>query len=219
MATTVASSATDARVAWPILTTSQVAALTGVPSATLRGWTRGPSNIVHTLPNRRGWPTIPFVGLVEAELAGSLLEILPAAKVRAVLKALKSHHGQEFTLDFPHLVTDLSSTFVREGEELTRLQDSQGAFLDVLRKDLRTLRVGVDGRVEAFTPLKLDIASVDPRFNGGSLSITRTRTPVASIVGSLRAGEKSGTIASDYGLTDDEVRRVESELEWAAAAA
>lgn len=209
----------DPRVSWPILTTSQVAALTEVPSRTLRGWARGSGSILHTLPNKRGWPTIPFIGLVEAEVAGSLLKFLPPVKVKSILQSLRARHGEDFTLDAPYLVTDLSNTFLQEGEELTRIPDSQGAFLDVIRKELRTLRIGVDGRVEAFTPTRLDIASVDPRFNGGSLSITRTRTPVASIVGSLRAGEYSSTIAADYGLTVEEVERIESDLNWAEAAA
>lgn len=209
----------DPRVSWPILTTSQVAALTEVPSATLRSWSRGSGSILHTLPNRRGWPTIPFIGLVEAEVAGSLLQFLPSLRVKSILRALRAQHGEHVTLDAPHLVTDLSSTFLREGEELTRIPDSQGAFFEVIRNQLRTLRIGVDGRVEAFTPTRLDIASVDPRFNGGSLSITRTRTPVASIVGSLRAGEHSSTTAEDYGVTIEEVERIAADLEWAEAAA
>jgi uncharacterized protein (DUF433 family) len=210
---------TDPRVSWPILTTSQVAALTDVPTATLKGWTRGSGSILHTLPNRRGWPTIPFIGLVEAEVAGSLLQFLPPLRVKSILRSLKAQHGDDFTLDAPHLVTDLSNTFLREGEDLTRIPDSQGAFFEVIRKELRTLRIGVDGKVEAFTPTRLDIASVDPRYNGGSLSITRTRTPVASIVGSLRAGEQSSVVAADYGLTVEEVERIAVDLEWSEAAA
>jgi uncharacterized protein (DUF433 family) len=209
----------DPRVSWPILTTTQVAALTEVPSATLKGWARGTDSILHTLPNRRGWPTIPFIGLVEAEVAGSLLQFLSPLRVKSILRALKARHGDDFTLDAPHLVTDLSNTFLRDGEELTRIPDSQGAFLEVIRKELRTLRIGVDGKVEAFTPTRLDIASVDPRFNGGSLSLTRTRTPVASVVGSLRAGDHSSTVAADYGLTIEEVERIAADLEWAEAAA
>lgn len=116
-------------------------------------------------------------------------------------------------------MTDLTNTFLREGNELTRIQDSQGAFFEVIRKELRALRIGVDGRVEAYTPARLEIASVDPRFNGGALSITRTRTPVASVVGLLQAGESAPVIAADYGLTTDEVARIESDLDWAQAAA
>lgn len=216
---TKAVSANDPRVSWPILTTSQVAALTDVPSTTLKGWSRGNNGILHTLPNRRGWPTIPFIGLVEAEVAGSLLRFLSPLRVKAVLRGLRAQHGEHVTLDAPHLVTDLSSTFLREGQELTRIPDSQGAFLEVIQKELRTLRIGVDGRVEAFTPTRLDIASIDPRFNGGSLSITRTRTPVASIVGSLRAGEHPSTTAVDYGLTIEEVERIAADIEWAETAA
>ncbi len=210
---------TDLRVSSPILTSRQVAALTAAPLNSIRNWSRGQNGLVHALPNRRGWPTIPFIGLVEAEVLTALSQTLTPQKAAAVVRSLQESQGTEFVLSTPHLVTDLTSTFLQEGTDLTRLRDQQGAFLPVIERDLRSLRFGVDGKVESFVPERLDITSVDPRFNGGALSITRNRVPVLSIVGSLRSGESARAVAEDYSLTANEVEQIERDIDWAEEAA
>lgn len=210
---------TDLRTSSPILTTRQVSALTAAPLNSVRNWTKRSNGLVHSIPNRRGWPTIPFIGLVEAEVLTALSGILSPQKAAAVVRTLRESQGPDFVLSTPRLVTDLTSTFLQEGADLTRLRDQQGAFLPVIERDLRSLRLGVDGRVESFVPDRLQIASVDPRFNGGALSVTRNRIPVFAVVGSLRAGESVRSVAEDYSLTADEVERIERDIDWAEEAA
>ena len=53
----------------PILTARETSRYLGMPESTLDVWLldRGKSPLVHAVqPERRGWPRVPFVGVIEA---------------------------------------------------------------------------------------------------------------------------------------------------------
>ncbi|MGW9803241.1 hypothetical protein [Micrococcus sp. KRD077] len=207
----------ERRVTTPILTRAQVVALTHAPEADVRRWTTGPNPAVQRAP-RSGWTpfTVNFAGLLEADLLHMLTDMphLGPRKASGVMRAIRQDHGPLALIEHPGLFTDGKDVFLLDAGVFTRVRDSQGAFAEVLERYTRRLVVR-DGRVQEYRPDRLPIASVNPAFNGGGLSLMSNRTPVSAVAGMLLAGETPQSVALDYDLDVSEVQAVERDLEWA----
>ena len=70
----------------PILTARETARYLGMPESTLDVWLldRGETPLVHGVePERRGWPRVPFVGVIEAYVLRALRDLrLPMDEIR-----------------------------------------------------------------------------------------------------------------------------------------
>lgn len=212
----------DVRASSAICTLPEVAELIGAKTPTLRAWTtprgRRPS-MVHTLtPTKRGWPTVPLVGLAEASSLRALRLVLSMPKVVAAAEFIRNQTGDEFALANPQLVTDNSEAYLHsiETDDLVRIPDGQGAITDVVRAHLHPLILGTDGYVAQFRVGRFHTSEVliDPEHTAGRMYFARTGVPLFAIAGALRAGERSMVVADDFGLTLEEVTEVESNLEW-----
>lgn len=204
----------------PILTKSNVAALVGAKKADVQRWTSGKDPAVqrgHSLG--RSSLSVPFVGLVEADLIQHLNGMgLAQRKINSVLRSMRSSNGELAIVDNPEMVTDGTDLFIREGAALTRTRDSQTSHNKILERWLTRLRVDPDGKVTEYYPEKLEVASVNPRFNGGKLSLTDSRVPVWVIVDELHAGTLPDQIAHNYGVAFEHVEAISREIDWAEEA-
>lgn len=217
----------DVRAASGICTPAAVAELAKMPAPTLRSWMRPAGRrpvMVHTVPTmRRGWPSVPLVGLAEASALRALRSTLSMQRVTAAAEYIRDRFGDEFALANPKLVTDGSAAFLHDEatDEVTRIPDGQGALTEVFREHLRPLLPGDDGYVAQFHVRRFQSSQVviDPTMNAGRMYFTRTGVPLFVVAGALRAGERPALIADDFGLTWDEVTEVESNLGWLEAVA
>lgn len=205
----------------PILTRGNVAALIDANTNDVRRWTSG-----NNPPVQRGHAlgpsslVVPFVGLVEADLIQHLARTgLSARRVNSILRSMRTENGELAVVDHPELVTDGSDLFIKEGSNLTRTRDSQTTHNVILADWLRHLKIDKDGKVTEYYPDRLSIASINPRFNGGKLSLTDSRIPVWVIVDEFQAGSSAEQIAKDYQIPRSQVEAIIDDLTWAEAAA
>lgn len=217
----------DVRVSSGIVTPAQVSTLVDMPEVTVRSWMRPRGNrppLVHSrTPARRGWPSIPLVGLAEVSSLRALRD--SGLSMRTVLDAaayVRAHWDDPYALANPRLVTDGAEAFLHDTQtdEVYRLRDRQHAFTEILREHLRPLVIGPDDYVQAFHATRLVDADLylDPRFSAGRLSFSN-RVPVFAVLGALAAGELPESVALDFGLKPSEVRAVEQHSRWLADAA
>lgn len=209
----------------PILTVPDVQRLVGMSLPTVQNWagqrTSRPK-LITTVPNdRRGWPTIPLVGLAEAATLWGMLQLgLPHDEVRAAAAYIFERYDAPHPLAHRHLVTDGFYAYVEEHNgELYRALTKQHAMRQVLDRWLRPLEFQVDDYPVAFRVAQVPGVVIDPRFNAGRMHFERNRRPLFAVAGSLRAGESIEEVAAGYGLTLDEVRAVADELDWLEVAA
>lgn len=214
----------DARFTAPICTVRDVAELVGMPLATVQSWAgqrySRPQMITHFRPERRGWPSIPLVGLAEAATLRSLLEVLPRREVWAAADWIRQRFDSPHALANQRLVTDGAYAYVEEHPALIyRVATNQQVIRTAIEEYLRPIRFGEDFYPEAFRVTRLPGVEIDPRYNAGRMAFERNRVPVFAVAGSLRAGETVAEVVEEYRLTMAEVRAVEEQLDWLDEAA
>lgn len=74
-----------------------------MPESTLDSWIvsrRGSPALIHAVtPERRGWPRLPFVAIIEAYLLRSLRELgAPMDEVRKAAAIVREECGDEYAL-------------------------------------------------------------------------------------------------------------------------
>lgn len=214
----------DIRVRSGIGTPRSVSAILGMNVETLRSWSRVRGHripMVHTVPNeRRGWPTIPLIGLAEAHVI-HVLRTGVGLKLSTIADFVERvrEEGDEYGLASPDLVTDKIDIYRPVDSDLERVYDGHRPLSAVVQPFLRPIRLWQDGIAGAFAPDGLPGVEIDPRFSAGRMSFRRSRVPVFAVVGALAAGEAREVVAEDYGLSMDEVELVESKQEWLASVA
>lgn len=216
----------DPRVRSGILTPTQVASLIGMKTPTLRTWTKDRGRrptMVHTItPRRRGWPSVPLVGLAEASSLLALRQVgVKMSLLADAAEYICERYDDPFALANPRLVTDGTEAFAHDlqSDELWRIRDRQVAFTEVLREHLRPLILDADDYVKAYrVPLSDVDLFIEPGFSAGRMTFAN-KVPVFAVIGSLRAGEEPVSVALDYGLPPSEVAAVERHIDWLEAAA
>ncbi|MGW9825107.1 uncharacterized protein (DUF433 family) [Brevibacterium pityocampae] len=209
----------DIRASAPILTVREAADILEMPRAEkLRSWTRrsgGRPPMVHSLPPRkRGYPTIPLVGLAEGSSLNALRHGgMTMHEASLAVKFIREKHNDPFALANPELVTDGTDAFLKTETDLVRIKDRQAAFQEVLRDHLRPLILGDDGYVERYRLFDDPEIVIDPRFNSGRPSFADSMIPVFPIVGALQAGDGRHAIAEDFDIPVEQVAFVEQHRE------
>jgi hypothetical protein len=208
----------------PILTYAEVAAILDTakvgPQSVYR-WAHR-ANMVTTSPNlKRGWPTVPVVGLLETHVIAQLLNLgASPRRVARFARFLRDQYGQH-ALAVPKYVTDGYDLYEKHGaDELSNAITGQGAFMEVLRPHLQEIKLWPDGMPGSFQPARLrGLAEIDPRFNAGRVSFIRNRVPLFAVAGALEGGDHPVVVQHDYGLTDDEMAVVDENRDWLREAA
>lgn len=203
--------ANDLRASAPILTFREAARLIGMQSPDkLRSWTRAAGSrppLVHSHKARKkGWPTLPLVGLAEGFSLNALREMgMSMQQAGVAARYIREESGDQFAMANPKFVTDGTDAFVQTEDELMRIRDRQGAFKEVLKGHLAPLMFGTDGYVERFIVSEDPLIVVDPRYNGGRPSFADTLVPVFPVLGALEAGDSPEVVALDFNLDSSKV--------------
>lgn len=213
----------EPRFATPICTIQDVADLVGMPLDTVKAWAGQRSArrqmFARTPQEHRGWPSVPLVGLVEANTLRTLREMLAPSEVEAAAAWIRQRFNAPYALANRRLVTDGAYAYVRENpSDLYRVKTKQHAFMEILEGHLSPLVFEDDDYPVAFE-VRIPGVVIDPRFNAGRMTFVRNRVPVFAVLGSLQGGDSIDEVMQEYGLTLQEVAVVDEHRKWAARAA
>ncbi|MGL5866131.1 MAG: hypothetical protein ACRCYX_09710 [Dermatophilaceae bacterium] len=200
----------------PILTARETARYLGMPESTLDVWlrVRGEESLVHTVrPNRRGWPRVPFVGVIEAYVLRALRDLkLPMDEIRTAAEFVRREFDDPYALAHRRIVTDGAALFVRLADQsYVHPLDRQIAIAEVLEQHLRRIEWGADGNATRLHLVDFPAAAdviIDPRFGWGAPVLGRSKVKVDDLVALWRSGERLAGIADEYGLAVDVVEDV-----------
>lgn len=205
----------------PLLTARETARVLKMPESTLDSWlaTSEHDALVHGVaPEKRGWPRVPFVGIVEAFVLRSLRDLgISMADVRRAADIVRQEFRDPYALAKERIATDGIRVFVRLADEsIIHARDRQAAIEEVLRGHLRYITWDASGEPRSLRlPQYPDEAAVviDPDFAWGAPVLARTKAPIDGMVALWRTGESMTSIAEEYGLP---VSAVEDVLRQAA---
>jgi uncharacterized protein (DUF433 family) len=189
----------------PICTFDEVAEIVGMPAATLRVWARPTPQrppLVHTAANaKRGWPTIPLAGLVEARSLRAIRTLASMQKIVPVVAKLREETGDEFVLAKPQLFVDVAGELFRKhGDTYVRIRDNQAQMPEVFDAYLKQIERGPDNTPRRFKiPIGDDLNAlyIDPTINAGRPTFAN-RVPLFVILGAHEAGDTIDHIVEDY---------------------
>jgi uncharacterized protein (DUF433 family) len=202
----------------PLLTPGDAARHLQIPRATMYYWLREQADgepLVHKVePERRGWPSVPFVAIVEAYVLRSLRDLgLTKSKIRSVAGDVRREFGTPYALATKRIATDGVDIFVQYADDdIARAGDGQRPIREVIKDYLRFISWDSDDEFAARLRLRQypDVAPViiDPRFGWGAPVVESTKVPVDAIVDLWLAGESLDEVAYEYGMERDQVEAI-----------
>jgi uncharacterized protein (DUF433 family) len=200
----------------PLLTARETARYLKMPESTLNAWLAVDSDepLVHAVrPERRGWPRVPFVGIVEAHVLRALRAAgMPMDEIRRTAAIVRAEFDDPFALAKRRIATDGVAVFIRLADEsLIRARDHQQAIKDVLENHLHDIDWDDTGtairlRLRHY-PSSAEVV-IDPRFGWGSPVLTASKVKVEDVVALWRTGEPISAVADEYDLTETVVEDV-----------
>jgi uncharacterized protein (DUF433 family) len=211
--------ATDPRARVPVCTPSQLAQLVDMPVSTVYSWmketaTRPP--LIHSVePRRRGWASIPLIGVAEAAALRPLRRGgMRMREISAAVSYLREKGG-EFALANPSLLHDGTVALLREDGLVSELRTGQGVFAEFLDQ-LHQFRLAPDGFVEAYlSEIEGTPVEIDPRFSSGRMRLTSSGIPIFAVHGMLQSGEPAEVVAHEFGIDLADVRAIEhADPDW-----
>ncbi len=200
----------------PILTARETARYLGMPESTLDLWLldSGRPPLVHAVrPERRGWPRVPFVGVIEAYVLRALRDLkLPMDDIRKAVDLVRREFDDPYGLAHRRVVTDGVALFVKMADEsYVQAPDHQIAISEVLEEHLKHIDWDSDGTAKRLHlkdfPAAADVI-IDPRFGWGAPVLGQSKVKVEDLVSLWRNGERFAAIAAEYGLPVDVVEDV-----------
>lgn len=200
----------------PILTARETARYLGMPESTLDLWLldRGREPLVHAVrPERRGWPRVPFVGVIEAFVLRALRDLkLPMDDIRRAAELVREEFEDPYALAHRRIVTDGVALFVKAADEsYVHARDRQLALPQILKAHLKNIEWDAEGNARRLHLRGFAEGAdviIDPRFGWGSPVLAESKVKVEDLVELWRQGERFTTIADEYGLTVDVVEDV-----------
>lgn len=200
----------------PLLTARDTARYLAIPESTLDRWLSAPSGqpMVHAIePVKRGWPRVPFVGIVEAYVLRALRDLgLSMDQIRRTAALVREEFDDPFALATRRIATDGAALFVRLADEsIVHAPDRQHAFTEVIERHLRYIDWDSSGY-----PARLHLSHfpdsahvvIDPRFGWGAPVLAESKVRVEDLVNLWRSGESLKTVAAEYDLSVDVVEDV-----------
>lgn len=191
-----------------MLTQTETARYLAIPDSTVGAWRRNAT--VHSLPaEHRGWPTLPFAGVVEAFVLRALRDTgFSLAKVREAAEGIRREFKDPYALVRPEVGHDGIDIFIRVGGELYRARDRQQAIRETVTD--YTSFIEWDGQNPTRLRLKEFDGQVilDPRFGWGQPVVAENKVPVKAILGLWSASESMEAIAKEFRMEADDVDRI-----------
>ena len=193
----------------PLLTARETARALKMPESTLDTWLATPTDapLVHAVrPEKRGWPRVPFVGIVEAYVLRSLRELgIPMADIRKAAEIVRQEFDDPYALAQKRIATDGVRIFVRLADQsIIHARDRQAAIGEVMEGYLRYITWDAQGQPRSLRlPQYPDqaVVVIDPDFSWGAPVLAETRVPIDGMVALWRTGESMTEIADEYGLS------------------
>lgn len=216
----------------PLLTPTETAGYLRIPLSTVYGWlseNAAGEPLVHQVPARRhGWPSVPFVAVVEAYVLRSLRDLgLTKRAIRDAATAVRQEFHTPYALASRRIATDGVDIFVEyapatpptsrtdesRGEvEIYRASDRQLAFRETIQDYLRFISWDTAGELPVRLRLRQfpDSAPViiDPRFGWGAPVLEESKVPVSAIVSLWKSGEPLEAVAEEFEITRDVVESI-----------
>lgn len=202
----------------PLLTPWETAQNLLIPERTIRRWLTDKAAgrpLVHSVrPERKGFPSVPFVAVVEAYVLRSLRNLgLSPAKIADAAGEIRRGFDTEYGLANRRIATDGVDVFIHylESDELARAGDQQTPIRMVINDFLQYIRWTEEDEFPVRLTLRRydpDVAEVviDPRFAWGAPIIEPARVRVTDVLGMWRAGESPDVVADEYGLDVEQVQ-------------
>jgi uncharacterized protein (DUF433 family)/transposase-like protein len=212
----------------PLYTVADAARILDVHPSTLATWTKGyrrnprggrpdvgPPIITATAADRRGEPTIPFVGLAEALVLAAVRRIgVPMQRIRPALDALQREIGVEHALASRRLFTDGAELLYDFGDrrrgtdegkralDLVVARSGQLVFVDLIRDYLRRISYADDDYASAISVPAYERADVvaDPTRSFGLPVFQRGGARVDDVLERFWAGETLQDVAQEFGV-------------------
>ncbi|MFD4421383.1 DUF433 domain-containing protein [Agromyces sp. NPDC058484] len=202
----------------PVYSQSDVAQIIRATRSTVQRWTTGyheghswKEPLISGVPRGRGY-TVPFIGLAEGFVLNAFRKAgLPMQRIRPAVEVIKREIGLEYALASNRLVHDGAEILFRSDDpldhRLTVVRNGQAVFNEVVADYLSNIDFGEVGYAAAIRlPQYPDLdVMVRPTLNGGRPTLARRGIAVEDLLDRVRAGEAPGDVASDYGITHDEV--------------
>jgi uncharacterized protein (DUF433 family) len=202
----------------PLLTPKEVARHLRIPESTVYYWLGEEADgepLVHRVEvEKRGWPSVPFVAVVEAYVLRALRELgLTKAKIRDAAAEVRRAFDTPYALATKKIATDGVDIFVHyANDDLARASDGQLPFRKMIADYLHYIHWDVGDGFAGSLRLRQypDVAPViiDPRFGWGAPVVASTKVPVDAIVDLWLAGESLEDVAYEYGLTREQVEAI-----------
>jgi uncharacterized protein (DUF433 family) len=211
---------TDDRFTVPLLTPLEAAEHLQIPERTMHRWLHAKAAghpLVHSIkPERRGWPSVPFVALVEAYVLRALRGFrLSSPKIQAAAAEIRNQFGNPYALATRRIATDGVDVFIHylDSDEIARAGDRQMPIRQVIddylqyivwdEKDEFPTRL----RLRRYDPAVAEVV-IDPRFAWGAPIIEPAKVTVDTVLGMWRAGETPDVVADEYGLSVEQVQAI-----------
>lgn len=202
----------------PLLTPRDVARHLRIPSSTLYDWLRESADgepLVHrVVPERRGWPSVPFVAVVEAYVLRSLRDLrLTKRRIRAAAAEVRRTFDTPYALATKKIMTDGVDIFIEHApDDIARAADGQRPIREVIEDYLHCIHWDLsDGFADRLRLRQYpDVAPViiDPRFGWGEPVVESSKVPVQAIVDLWLAGEPLDVVADEYEMTREQVESI-----------
>jgi hypothetical protein len=162
----------------PLFTPQDAARYLQIPPDTVYYWLHEKANgapLVHRVePEKRGWPSMPFVAVVEAYVLRSLRDLgLTKSKVRQAAADVRKEFDTPYGLATKRIATDGVDIFIHYADDnLARIGDGQQPIREIINDYLRYISWDADDEFPARLRLRQypDVAPViiDPRFGRGA---------------------------------------------------
>ena len=189
----------------PMLNVIDMAMYLDMPQSTVSDWKR--ADIIHSVDaEKRGWPTIPFVGVVEAFVLRELRGLgFTRRQIQDAADGVRRWFGDEYGLARPEIGHDKGvEIFIEVGGDLYRAKDHQQTIRETVA-DFRRCIDWVGRDPQRLRLARLGNVYLDPRFGWGRPTVGSSHAPVNSVMGMWYAGEPLDVIADEYDMTPAEV--------------
>jgi uncharacterized protein (DUF433 family) len=216
---------------FPRYSISEAAHYVRIPFTTLHAWTRGQDYRLASGHQKRFKPLISpadekngllsFYNLVEAHILRFTTEErnIPMKSMRKALDYVQEAFPSTHPLITHEFETSGKDLFIRTlGATINATAQGQSVMREILEQYLELIPRDAAGLPIRVFPRHSKHLAIDPLFSSGK-PIVRDRGITASVLwGRSKSGEKNAHIASDYGMSESEVREAIEEYEWKAAA-
>lgn len=200
----------------PLFTSREAARHLRMPETTLNTWlaTGGKEPLIHAVePEKRSWPRVPFVALIEAYVLRSLRDLYwDFDEIRGAAEYVRSEFNNPYALADKRIVTDGVDLFVELADKsLVRPKTHQLALREVIADELRFVDWDKAGQPRQLRlrqyPDEAEVV-IDPRFGWGAPVLARSKVPVDAVLALWRSGEPMSAVAQEFGLTQDVIEHV-----------